>query len=166
MKWFSFTKTSLYTVMRYARCFYTIYQGMSWSDSVYEANGLEHDSAGNTSLAFWGHIVEDLVAKITEFEETEETPISVIVVSGDGGDNADFREAVAQVVQRISRKDGPEVEVDLLPDPEFAAAKGAAMWSRMLIETKSYCDTLECDPYSSSLQDEENRRRRANKREL
>lgn len=97
--------------------------------------------------------------------ETTNLPISVIAVAEDASDNSEFQWAVAQVAQRISRKGSPKVVVDLLPEPGYGAAKGAAMWSRLLTEVAPYCKTLECDPFDSSLQLEENHRR-ANEREL
>jgi hypothetical protein len=80
--------------------------------------------------------------------------IEVVLVAGEAGRDADFLRVVRHVANTIPKaykfqQSPAELVVPL--DPGTAAAEGAAMLSRLIVEHSYYCKTQECFEYDTDL---------------
>lgn len=130
---------------------------MSSIDAEY---GLDEMAKAATPAQFWDAVRARLAARVAEYSRWSNNghripmPLEIVVVAGEAGDNPDFLAVVREVVRDIpgvGAADGKQgtakkAAVDLIvsDDPAFAAARGAALLSRVRLEGHFYCDNLEC----------------------
>lgn len=79
----------------------------------------------------------------------------LVVVTGEAANDPellsivkDMAATLPKVISPESQEKAPEVgaEILILDDPVSAPATGAALWSRLRVESASYCETDDCSP--------------------
>jgi hypothetical protein len=117
--------------------------------------GLGSPARASDPETFWSEVQDRLEFRVHEYEWTYGSwgPLEVVLVAGEAAGNAKFLEVVRNVVAEsiipvtTTQSSSSKVfNVDLVvsPDPAFAAARGVAAISRMIIEGQHYCKTVEC----------------------
>lgn len=120
-----------------------------------------------TPAHFWDAVRARLASRVAEHTKhrrhghyTITVAVEIVVVAGEAADNPDFLGVVRDVVRDIPRVhricfDGEvgceqgtavkaDVELVVLDDPAFAAARGSALLSRLVLEGRWYCSSAEC----------------------
>ena len=161
------TNRSLYTAVQKAQCF-----GSSPDqrrEEIRRELGLHWIEDTAQPETAWLKIRAHLTHEITEANEMlsnyhSSSPLSLVIVTGEGADHLRLRSAVRDAVSNVTKghvdnpteplpgareiqKQRPEIEIVFVDDPAFAAARGAAMWQRLKQEAASHCPTHECCPW-------------------
>lgn len=108
------------------------------------------------SDAFWRGIQERLDMRGKDVQDWGWPAKLLVVVTGEAANDPELLSIVKDMAATLpkvisppeSQEKAPEVGAELLilEDPVSAPATGAALWSRMKVESASYCEVDDCSP--------------------
>ncbi|KAH7160655.1 hypothetical protein EDB81DRAFT_322840 [Dactylonectria macrodidyma] len=147
----SYTKDTVYTGIQSAQCFptnprYEVTRGRL-------TNGGNVFPDENSNPVFWSNemvfIIHDLIEDFTWYNEqvAGSNRTGILIFAGEGGDLPALQEVALEMVELFdsgTMKGYRDLQVIQPENTTFAAAKGAAMWSRLRLEAAHYCRTSEC----------------------
>ncbi|KAK4235264.1 hypothetical protein C8A03DRAFT_17965 [Achaetomium macrosporum] len=153
----SFSNHSLYTSFQAARCFYR-HSWQSYLGSINTKYGLDRLDEATTSEQFWNALRDHLLSSVVEFTKRHRDDYShsdfIILTAGEAAHLPELLDTIRRVAKSIPqlRVDQgaarlPKVELVISDDPTFSAARGAALWLRMMMDW-SYSDGFEDDTVS------------------
>lgn len=152
----SFTNRSLYTAFAQRSCFGK--QPIEKAGVI--DNDLGLDRLNNTAPeTFWTALRERLHTRGKDMKDWRDWnwPAKIlVVVTGEAAHHPEFLSAVKDMTATLpkilsaakSQEGAPQIDAELVipEDPVSAPATGAALWSRLRVESGSYCETEDCSP--------------------
>ncbi|KAL7940717.1 hypothetical protein V8C42DRAFT_336777 [Trichoderma barbatum] len=151
----SFTNHSLYTSFQLATCFFlsSTTNRLGTINPEFGLNQQEHTSDEKT---FWYNLQDYLVSQAREYVISGDYSLRqhcIVLIAGEAADNPKFLDTVRQAITRIQNDPihrsqeagtGPKIELLVSQELTFAAATGAALWRRTMIDS-SYCEDKEAN---------------------
>lgn len=142
----SFTNHSLYTSFQLATCYFRS-ASSNRLGTINPEFGLYQQEHASDEEGFWRKLEDYLVFQAAEYVigDFSLRKDCIVLIAGEAADNPRFIDAVRQAITRIQNdpihksKGANALKLLVSQDLTYAAATGAALWRRTMIDS-SYCE--------------------------